>query len=61
MIAAGKTTYEAKCGRCHALPVVDAYTAEKWGPLVDIMAPKERLTDSEKANVLAYVQAGAKK
>lgn len=61
LLAAGKTTYEAKCGRCHALHAPDEYTAEKWVPYVDAMAPKARLTDSEKANVLAYVQANAKK
>ncbi len=61
LLAVGKTTYEAKCGRCHALPATDAYTAEKWVPYVDAMAPKARLTDTEKANVLAYVQANAKK
>jgi nitrate/TMAO reductase-like tetraheme cytochrome c subunit len=61
LLAAGKTTYEAKCGRCHALHATDEFTAEKWVPYVDAMAPKAKLTDSEKANVLAYVQANAKK
>ena len=60
IIAAGKTTYEAKCGRCHALHAADEYTAEKWVPLVDAMAPKSKLTDTEKTNVRAYVQTGAK-
>ena len=60
VIAAGKTTYEAKCGRCHALHAADEYTAEKWVPLVDAMAPKANLSETEKTNVLAYVKAGAK-
>ncbi|RTL57140.1 MAG: hypothetical protein EKK37_13900 [Sphingobacteriales bacterium] len=61
LIAEGKTTYESKCGRCHALHAPDEFSAEKWVPYVDAMAIKAKLTDTEKANVLAYVQANAKK
>lgn len=61
LIAIGKATYEAKCGRCHALHAPDEFTAEKWVPYVDAMALKAKLTDTEKTNVLAYVQANAKK
>lgn len=60
MIAAGKVTYEAKCGRCHALHATDEFTAERWVPLVNAMSLKAKLTDTEKSNVLAYVQSGAK-
>ncbi|MES2429968.1 MAG: hypothetical protein V4556_03465 [Bacteroidota bacterium] len=59
-IASGRITYEAKCGRCHALPIPQNFTATRWVGLVDWMAPKAKLTDAEKANVLAYVQANAK-
>jgi cytochrome c5 len=60
VIAAGKIVYEAKCGKCHALHATDEFTAAKWVPLVDAMAPKARLTEVEKTNVLAYVQSAAK-
>lgn len=60
VIAAGKTTFEAKCGRCHALKNPGDYTAVQWVQLVGVMAPKALLTDTEKNNVLAYVQSGAK-
>ncbi|MBI1781064.1 MAG: cytochrome C [Sphingobacteriales bacterium] len=60
LIAAGKTTYEAKCGRCHPLHATNQYAADKWVNLVNVMAPKAKLTDTEKDNVLTYVQAGAK-
>jgi cytochrome c5 len=60
VIAAGKTVFDAKCGKCHPLPVTTDHTAAKWGPIMDAMAPKARLTDSEKANALAYVLANAK-
>lgn len=60
VITAGKTTFATKCGRCHALKNPGDYTSVQWVPLVNVMAPKAQLTDTEKANVLAYVQNGAK-
>ena len=59
-LSEGKITYESKCGRCHGLPETDKYTKDKWVGLVNWMAPKAKLSEIEKANVLAYVQANAK-
>ena len=59
-IAEGKSTYEAKCGKCHGLINPEKFTAVKWVGLVNWMAPKAHLDDAEKQNVLAYVQANAK-
>lgn len=60
-IKAGQATYNAKCGRCHGLKVTSDYTSDRWISIMQVMAPKARLDDTEKANVLAYVQANAKK
>lgn len=60
-MVAGKQTYEAKCGKCHALPEPSAFTVERWPGIVSWMAPKARLDETEKQNVLAYVKANAKK
>jgi mono/diheme cytochrome c family protein len=57
---AGKQIYIANCGRCHGLKNTSDYTSDEWVPLVDKMAHKAKLSDSDKANVLAYVQANAK-
>lgn len=57
---AGMETYNAKCGKCHDLPKTSAYTADRWQKIVDWMAPKAKLTEAEKANVLIYVQFMAK-
>ncbi|MFN8250596.1 MAG: cytochrome c [Ferruginibacter sp.] len=57
----GQSTYNAKCGKCHGLKPTTDYTAERWVSIVQVMAPKARLTDAEKDNVLAYVKANAKK
>ena len=60
-IAAGQSTYNSKCGRCHALKTTGNFTAERWTGILDAMAPKANLTDTEKENVYAYVKANAKK
>jgi cytochrome c5 len=60
-LAAGKQVFEAKCGRCHALKSPGDYPAAAWTGIMDKMAPKARLTEAEKQNVLAYAQANAKK
>lgn len=58
--AAGMETYNAKCGRCHALKKVENWTASEWVPILDDMASKAKLDAVEKANVLSYVQFYAK-
>ena len=59
-VAKGQETYTAKCGRCHGLKNTADYTAKEWIGWLDKMAPKARLDETEKANVLAYVQFYAK-
>ncbi len=59
-IADGKITFESKCNRCHALKNPADYDATRWVKLVNWMAPKAQLNDTEKSNVLAYLQANAK-
>jgi cytochrome c2 len=58
--SAGKDIYIAKCGQCHGLKNPGNYTVTEWGPILDHMAKKAQLDDTEKANVLAYVDANAK-
>jgi mono/diheme cytochrome c family protein len=58
---AGQATYNAKCGRCHGLKVVQDYTADRWVSIMQVMAPKAALSETEKANVLEYVKANAKR
>lgn len=60
-IVAGEKIYVAKCGNCHDLVKPESRTADKWPGIIDWMAPKAKLTDTEKSNVLAYVKARAKK
>lgn len=60
-IVDGMNTYNAKCGKCHGLKVVQDYTADRWISIMQVMAPKARLSDVEKENVLLYVKTNAKR
>lgn len=57
----GQAIYNAKCGRCHGLKVTTDYTADRWISIMQVMATKANLNDTEKENVLAYVKANSKK
>jgi mono/diheme cytochrome c family protein len=59
MLESGKNLFVANCGKCHDLPVPAHYNSERWVSLVNWMAPKAKLTESEKAQVLYYVQNNA--
>jgi cytochrome c553 len=61
MVALGKTVYETKCGRCHALKKTDNYSAERWKEVLVNMIPKAKLNEDEAKQVTAYVNANAKK
>ncbi len=56
---AGKTTYMEKCGKCHPLFPVNKGNMEYWNKWVDKMAPKAKLTDEQKRNVLDYLSVNA--
>jgi mono/diheme cytochrome c family protein len=57
----GQSTFNAKCSRCHGLKVTGDYTADRWVSIMQVMAGRAGLTDTEKENVLAYVKANSKK
>ncbi len=57
----GQQTFSSKCARCHGLKVVSDYTADRWISIMQVMATKANLSDTEKQNVLAYVTLNAKK
>jgi cytochrome c5 len=61
LIAAGKTVYETKCIRCHAMKPLAGFTEPRWDTILKIMAPKANLTQVETQQVAAYVKANAKR
>ena len=56
---AGKTVYEAKCGRCHKLHEPNRGNMAQWTKWIDRMAPKAKLTDEEKQQVTDYISVNA--
>jgi cytochrome c5 len=61
LLAAGKTVYETKCIRCHAMKPLAGFTEPRWDAILKIMAPKANLTQVETQQVAAYVRANAKR
>jgi len=61
LMAAGKTVYETKCIRCHAMKPLAQFTEPRWDAILKIMAPKANLTPGETEQLTAYVKANAKK
>lgn len=60
-IEAGHTVYTNRCGRCHGLKEVSAYTTTQWDGILKSMIPKAKLDETQAAQVTAYVMANAKK
>lgn len=61
LVAAGQTVYTNRCGRCHNLKPVEAYTPAAWENILKSMIPKAKLNEEESKQVTAYVMANAKK
>ena len=57
----GQQTFNAKCNKCHGYKPPSEYTDLRWVQIMTVMAIKANLTETEKANVLAYVRSNAKK
>ncbi len=57
----GQSTFNAKCSKCHGLKVTTDYTADRWISIMQVMAGKAQLDNTEKENVLAYVKANSKR
>lgn len=55
MIAQGRTIFENNCGKCHALPEPKSHTDAQWVSLVNVMAPKAKLTDAQAEMVYDYL------
>ena len=61
LMAAGKTVYETKCIRCHAMKPLAAFTEPRWDAILKIMVPKANLNQIETQQVSAFVKANAKR
>lgn len=60
-LEAGKTIFNNRCARCHGLPELNKYNAEKWESILTTMIPRARLDKVQEVHVKAYVLANAAK
>jgi hypothetical protein len=54
-ITEGQRFYYSKCGNCHSLPEITSEKEEKWPKIMDWMAPKANMDDTQKQKTLQYV------
>jgi hypothetical protein len=60
-LLAGKQLFTNRCGRCHGLPDPLQYTAKRWETIMDLMAPRAKLSKQEQIHVTAWVKENAAK
>lgn len=51
----GRDLYASKCGKCHKLYPVESRDARQWKEVLNVMAPKAKLTDVETDHVFRYL------
>jgi hypothetical protein len=51
----GRSLYVNSCGSCHSLYVPDQYNEKVWKENLDEMQERSKITDPEKALILAYL------
>lgn len=59
-INAGHEIFDNKCGTCHKLPNPHKHDDMSWGETVNRMAPKAKLNETEKVQVLKYLTSANK-
>ena len=54
----GRNLYTARCGSCHSLDKVNAYSYPEWQRIMDVeeMAAKSKFSTSETNAVLSYLK-----
>jgi cytochrome c5 len=54
-LAAGKTSYENNCAKCHNLYAASDFTKEDWKPIMIRMQKKAHLDDAQMAEISNYI------
>jgi hypothetical protein len=55
--AIGKIIFTNRCSRCHALPLLSQFTAQRWDGILSIMIPRARLDREQEIHVTAFIKA----
>lgn len=51
----GKRIFYGKCAVCHVPEPIDNYSPQQWREIVDHMASRAQLSDSEETALLRYI------
>lgn len=54
-LAGGRALFIGRCARCHALPKIAAYPAEKWPSLVAEMSKRSGLKPVQSDSMVEYI------
>ncbi len=55
MRSPGETAFRANCQTCHILPKATMKTDEEWPAIVNKYGNKAKLSDTQKAAIIAYL------
>jgi mono/diheme cytochrome c family protein len=58
--AQAERLYRSKCSACHRAYAPSSRDAAGWAEVLSKMAPRAKLSDAERARILAYLQANAR-
>jgi hypothetical protein len=53
----GRAVLTSRCVTCHALQPLGKYSKERWQGIVEEMAPRAKLNDTQMRDLLAYIEA----
>jgi cytochrome c5 len=56
-LAQGKQINDTKCTTCHGAKRIETRSEENWKHMIDVMAPKAKLTADEKDKLTRYILA----
>ena len=56
-LESGRIVLTTRCIGCHGVQPLGKYSLEKWGEIVDKMAPRAKLTQAQERDLLAYISA----
>lgn len=56
-LANGREIFATRCTQCHRMQPVGEFSTATWAEIIARMSPRSKLSDAERADLLAYVTA----
>lgn len=60
-ITIGQRVFMNQCGKCHDLPDLAKYNAERWDGILRTMIPRAGINRMQEVHVTAYIKANCAK